>query len=156
MLPYRSNIESIARFAFEPIDETFHERAIASRDSGSFIVAGNNYGQGSSREHAALAPRSLGLWVILAKSFARIHWQNLINFGVVPLTFVDEGDYDRVDRDDLLMIDDVPTGLEGGRILEVCNKKKDYSFKAEHRLSARQLELLIAGGLIGYLMTSSR
>jgi aconitate hydratase len=153
VLPYRSNIGAIARFAFEPIDDTFYERAMACRDGGSFVVAGHNYGQGSSREHAALAPRSLGLRVILAKSFARIHWQNLVNFGIVPLTFAHAEDYGVVGMDDVLLIDDVIASLGRGRSLEVVNETKGRTIEAEHRLSERQIELLVAGSLISYLKT---
>jgi aconitate hydratase len=151
VLPYRSNIAAIARFVFEPIDETFYERAMACRDACSFVVAGHNYGQGSSREHAALAPRSLGLRVILAKSFARIHWQNLVNFGIVPLTFARAEDYDAVGRDDVLLINDVIASLGNGRSLKIVNETKDQTIEAEHQLSERQIELLVAGSLISYL-----
>ena len=94
-----------AEFAFAPIDETYHDRALDVRDAGGHVVVGgDNYGQGSSREHAALAPRYLGLRAVIAKGFARIHAQNLVNFGVLPLTFVDPADYDRVEQGDELAI----------------------------------------------------
>jgi aconitate hydratase len=151
VLPYRSNIEAIAHFVFEPIDETFYDRAMASRGTGAFLVAGHNYGQGSSREHAALAPRFLGVRVVLAKSFARIHWQNLVNFGIIPLTFADAGDYDGLDQGDVLVIQHVPESLAGGHSIEVINKTKNKTIEYRHQLSKRQLDLLIAGSLIGYL-----
>src|SRR5699024_4243517 len=95
VLPYRSNLPEISKFSFEIIDETYPDRAKQTVEHGGHaIVGGNNYGQGSSREHAALAPRYLGLRVALVKDFARIHWQNLVNFGILPLTFVDESDFD--------------------------------------------------------------
>jgi aconitate hydratase len=155
VLPYRSNIEAIARFVFEPIDETFYERAKPSRDTGSFVVAGDNYGQGSSREHDALAPRSLGLRVILAKCFARIHWQNLVNFGIVPLSFTHKEDYETVERNDVLVINDVPKALRYGRSLEIMNETKSQTIEVNHQLSDRQLDLVIAGSLISYLKMSA-
>jgi aconitate hydratase len=151
VLPYRSNIEAIARFVFEPIDETFYERAKFSRDTGSFVVAGDNYGQGSSREHAALAPRSLGVRVILAKSFSRIHWQNLVNFGIVPLSFTHKADYETVERNDVLVINDVPKALRYGRSLKIMNETKSQTIEVSHQLSDQQLDLVIAGSLISYL-----
>src|SRR5439155_9689700 len=102
VLPYRSNIEHLSEFAFAPIDRSYPERAHKTRGTGHVIVAGKNYGQGSSREHAALAPRFLGLRVVIARQFARIHRENLVNFGVLPLTFVDAGDYDRIAQGDVL------------------------------------------------------
>jgi aconitate hydratase len=100
-LPFRSNIPRISEFAFEAVDGSYVERAGWVREQGGHaLIGGENYGQGSSREHVALAPRYLGLRVVIAKSFARIHWQNLVNFGILPLTFADPADYDRIDRDD--------------------------------------------------------
>jgi aconitate hydratase len=151
VLPYRSNVEAISRFAFEPLDESFYERAMACRDSGSFVVAGYNYGQGSSREHAALVPRALGVRMILARSFARIHWQNLVNFGIVPLTFADPGDYEVVQADDVLLLSGVTATLRRSGTLEIVNETRGRIIAARHQLSDRQLELLIAGSLISYL-----
>src|SRR5699024_2217624 len=108
--PFRSNLPEISKFTFEIIDDTYYKRAMDTRDSsGHAVVGGFNYGQGSSREHAALAPRYLGMHVALVKDFARIHWQNLANFGILPLTFVNESDYDL---------------LESGDVLELKNMKK--------------------------------
>src|SRR5206468_8248980 len=108
VLPFRSNIPKMAEFAFDVVDETYPRRASDVRDAGGhFVVGGENYGQGSSREHAAIAPRYLGLRAVVAKNFARIHWQNLVNFGIVPLEFVGEGDYDRVAQGDVLVLDDL-------------------------------------------------
>src|SRR5699024_2664886 len=104
VLPYRSNLPEISKFTFEIIDETYYSRGKETVDKGGHaIVAGFNYGQGSSREHAALAPRYLGLRVALVKDFARIHWQNLVNFGVLPLTFVHEEDYELLEQGDVLV-----------------------------------------------------
>ena len=116
VLPYRSNIQKIEDFAFERIDSTYVERARAVRAAtGHAVVAGRNYGQGSSREHAAVAPRDLGLRVVLAKGFARIHRQNLINYGVLPLVFVDPEDYDRLRKGDVLQARDLRRVLESGK-----------------------------------------
>src|SRR5256885_3568946 len=112
-MPFRSNIPSISRFAFDMIDPTYHDRALAVRDAGGHaVVGGSNYGQGSSREHAAVAPRNLGLRIVLAKSFARIHRQNLINYGVLPLVFTNLADYDRLEKGDILHACDLRRTIE--------------------------------------------
>src|SRR5205085_2875517 len=122
VMPLRSNIPSISRFAFDMIDPTYPKRAQTVRDAGGHVViGGKNYGQGSSREHAALAPRFLGLRVVLVKSFARIHWQNLVNFGVLPLTFDDASEYGRIQQGDVLRFSGIREGVKGGRELEVQN-----------------------------------
>jgi aconitate hydratase len=145
VLPLRSNVPAIAEFAFAGVDPDYPRRA-REAGSGHAVVGGSNYGQGSSREHAALAPRYLGLRVVLAKSFARIHWQNLVNFGVLPLTFADAGDYDRVGDGDRLHLDDLPACLRDGNKIEVrCGER---TLEAEHRLSPRQVDVLASGGLI--------
>jgi len=148
VLPFRSNIPEISRFVFSPIDERFYERALARQRQAFFVVGGNNYGQGSSREHAALAPRYLGLRVVLAKSFARIHRQNLANFGILALTFVNPEDYDRIRPEDVLQIERAVEALRHGRTVTVRNTTQDAFFAAEHELSARQLDAVLAGGLI--------
>jgi aconitate hydratase len=149
VLPYRSNIPKIAEFVYYQVDEGYVERAKGSEASGHVIVGGDNYGQGSSREHAAIAPRYLGLRVVIAKSYARIHWQNLANFGILGLEFDDPGDYDRIDRDDVLAFADLRTALEsGGGTVEVRNATKDQTYALRHRLSPRQVEMITAGGLI--------
>jgi aconitate hydratase len=150
VLPFRSNIPEISRFLFEPIDPSYHDRALEAR-AGHVIVAGQNYGQGSSREHAALAPRYLGLRVVIARSFARIHWQNLVNFGVLPLTFANTDDYARLERGDTLRIE----GLHGsetraGRV-GVENRTQGFRFETRHDLSARQWAVLASGGLINWI-----
>jgi aconitate hydratase len=147
-LPYRSNIPKLAMFSFTRIDDSYPERAKQAEKSGHIIVGGENYGQGSSREHAAIAPRHLGLRVVIAKSFARIHWQNLANFGVLALEFDDPDDYDDVDQDDTLRITGVRDTLSDKDTLEVDNVTKDSSFTARHRLSPRQVKDVLAGGLI--------
>ena len=147
-LPYRSNIPKLAMFSFTRIDDSYPERAKQAEESGHIIVGGENYGQGSSREHAAIAPRHLGLRVVIAKSFARIHWQNLANFGVLALEFDDPDDYDNVDQDDTLRITGVRDALADKDTLQVDNVTKDSSFTVRHRLSPRQVKDVLAGGLI--------
>jgi len=153
VLPFRSNIPEISRFVFSPIDERFSERAMAHQRQTFFVVGGNNYGQGSSREHAALAPRYLGLRAVVAKSFARIHRQNLVNFGVLPLTFVNPDDYDRIRPEDVLHIERAAEALLHGRTVTVRNTTQDAFFTVEHELSARQLNAVLAGGLINVVRT---
>ncbi|MGM0574522.1 MAG: aconitate hydratase [Myxococcota bacterium] len=149
VLPFRSNVPEIARFCFEPVDESYPDRAMEARDRGGHaIVGGSNYGQGSSREHAALAPRYLGLRVVVAKGFARIHWQNLVNFGVLPLEFVDEGDYDAVEGGQTLVLDGVWDALEAGE--EVTARVGDREVTLRHRLSPRQREVLREGSLVDW------
>jgi aconitate hydratase len=150
-LPYRSNVPKLAEFTFTRIDENYPARALEHKDSGGHIVVGGeNYGQGSSREHAAITPRYLGLRVVVAKSFARIHWQNLANFGILALEFADGGDYDRIDAEDVLSVDTSPDRLRGGEV-EVGNQTKGQTYTARHRLSARQADMVLAGGQIPLL-----
>ena len=148
VLPFRSNIPEISKFTFSRIDETYYERAIKYQERGSFVVGGLNYGQGSSREHAALGPRYLGLKAVIVKSFARIHWQNLCNFGILPLTFVNNDDWNRIDQDDILAIDDIRNSIKRGKDLNVINRTKDENYKIEHAMSGRQIEMVLAGSLI--------
>lgn len=148
VLPYRSNIPEISKFVYYQVDETYYDRAMATRETGSLIVGGENYGQGSSREHAALAPRYLGLKMVLAKSYARIHWQNLVNFGILPLTFVHPDDYDTIDQEDILVLDDARRGIRQGQVLTVHNKTKDTTFQAEPSMTDRQIEMVLQGSLI--------
>ncbi|MBO2463630.1 aconitate hydratase [Actinomadura violacea] len=153
-LPYRSDIAKLADFTFVRIDEGYPERA---REAGPHaVVGGRNYGQGSSREHAAIAPRHLGLRLVLARGYARIHWQNLVNFGILPLEFADEADYDRVEQGDRLRIEGVRAALEKGTEVEVRNVTKDETYRAGHRLSPRQRELVAAGGQIPLLRERAR
>jgi aconitate hydratase len=146
VLPYRSNIQKIEEFAFERIDSTYVERARAVRGTtGHAVVAGRNYGQGSSREHAAIAPRDLGLRIVLAKSFARIHRQNLINYGVLPLVFVHPEDYDRLDKEDVLRVRNLHRAIRSGRDFTLeCNGP----IVVRHNLTAKQSDLILAGGSI--------
>jgi len=154
ILPYRSNIPEISRFVFSRIDDSYYGRAISNNRSNSFVVAGKNYGQGSSREHAAIAPRYLGLRVVLAKSFARIHRQNLINFGILPLIFYDPADWQRIDPGDEIMIEGLREGLSKNDPIVISNRSKDAVFNAIHSMSARQIQAILEGGIIN--MISSR
>jgi aconitate hydratase len=156
VLPYRSNIPAMADFVFDAVDATYpHRAAQARREGGHFVVGGDNYGQGSSREHAAIAPRYLGLRVVIAKTFARIHWQNLVNFAILPLTFTDPTDYDRVEQGDVLELPEVREGLAVGVELEVLNRTRDERYRLGHRLSARQIEIVCAGSLLTLIGTSA-
>ncbi len=150
VLPFRSNIPEISKFTFSQIDDNFYNRAVEFKDSGSVIVGGDNYGQGSSREHAAIAPRYLGVQAVIVKSFARIHWQNLINFGIVPLTFKNTDDWNKIDQEDKLRIENVRESIKKDNKLTVKNETKDFEFEVEHQLSGRQVEIMLVGGLINY------
>ncbi len=155
VLPLRSNIPEIARFTFDGVDETYPDRVEALQQRGGdghVVIAGVNYGQGSSREHAALAPRYLGLRVMIAEAYARIHWQNLANFGVVPLHFIDPADRHDIDRDDVLRFEGLRTALERDRgELQVHNVTKDRDIRVAHELSPRQVERILAGGVIPFM-----
>jgi aconitate hydratase len=148
VLPYRSNIPEISKFTFYQVDDTYYDRAIQHQQTGSVIVGGRNYGQGSSREHAALAPRFLGVKTVLAKSFARIHWQNLCNFGILPLSFIDEQDYDLVDRNDILELPRANEEIQKGYQVTVVNKTKDKIFQVEHKMTRRQVQMILDGSVI--------
>ena len=148
ILPLRSNIPAISEHCFAVCDETFPKRA---KEAGtSIIVGGVNYGQGSSREHAALAPLYLGVKAIICKSFARIHRQNLINNGILPLEFVSEGDYDRIEQGDKLVIADIRKIVETDGKIVVENKTKGFSFEVKCELSERGKGMMLAGGLLNY------
>lgn len=153
-LPFRSNIAQIAKFSFDIVDATYHDRAIAVRESsGHAVIGGRNYGQGSSREHAALAPRFLGLRLVIAKSIARIHWQNLVNSGVLPLTFVNASDYDTISQGDILRVEGIHAAVRSGPEILVRSMTKNLAIQARHGLSKRQVDVLLNGGLINWLKT---
>ena len=152
VLPYRSNIAKLAEFTFGQLDETYPARASQIKDtSGHIVVAGSNYGQGSSREHAAIAPRFLGLQAVLAISFARIHWQNLANFGVLALEFENASDYDQIQQGDFLGMTGIRDALSAGTEISVHNKTRNENYYVRHGLSARQIGMLLSGGLISWL-----
>jgi aconitate hydratase len=149
ILPLRSNIPAISNFVFARVDEKFADRA--KEKHGGFIVGGSNYGQGSSREHAALAPMYLGIKFVLAKSFARIHWNNLINFGILPLQFVSEADYEKLEQGDHLQIPDVRRALTDEKPIVIKNVTKGTTIPVKHSLSERQRQVVLAGGLLNYI-----
>ncbi|MGJ0483131.1 MAG: aconitate hydratase [Methylomicrobium sp.] len=155
VLPFRSNIPAISKFVFSQVDETYYDRAMACRQQGSFVVGGANYGQGSSREHAALAPRYLGLKAVIAKSFARIHLQNLSNFGILPLIFVNPADWDRIAQGDRLSIPDVRNAIQQGKRVRVINLTKNETYETEHPLAPNAVEMVLAGGLINLVKQRS-
>ncbi len=148
LLPFRSNIPYLAEFCLTPCDPEFPKRA--KENNGGFIIGGSNYGQGSSREHAALAPLQLGIKGVIAKSFARIHMANLINSGIIPMTFVNESDYDSIEDGDDLVIEDVKNAIKAGDTLTLTNKTKNKDIKVNVTLSSRQIEMILAGGLLNY------
>jgi aconitate hydratase len=149
VLPLRSNIPAISEHVFEYIDDTFPRRAREA--GGGVIVGGENYGQGSSREHAAAAPAHLGVKIVIAKGFARIHGDNLVNFGIPPLTFEDASAYDRVEKGDTLRVRGLIAALEGGTPVMVENRTKGDTFEVVARITARQRQVLLAGGAVRWL-----
>ena len=152
LLPFRSNIPHLSDFCLTPVDETFPARAKAEK--GGILVAGSNYGQGSSREHAALVPLYLGIRAVAAKSFARIHQANLINNGILPLTFANENDYDRIDQMDEMSLPDVRAAVAAGKDeLELRNETKQESYRVLLPLTERQRGMILSGGLINYIRT---
>lgn len=151
VLPYRSNIPAISKFVFAQIDGTYHDRAMQYARSGSLIVGGRNYGQGSSREHAAIAPRYLGLKAVIAKSFARIHQQNLLNFGILPLTFINPTDWEKINQNDVLILSDLREAIRRGNQVKVMNKTKGETYITEHAMTDRQVKMVLAGSLINLM-----
>lgn len=147
VLPYRSNIPAISQFVFSQIDETYPERANALSQKKHFVVGGSNYGQGSSREHAAIAPRFLGLRAVFAKSFARIHRSNLTNFGVIPL-LLEREDWEKIEQGDYLELPMVRKEIGELNEVTVHNKTQGYTFKVKHHLSKRELKNILEGGMI--------
>ena len=152
VLPYRSNIQKISTFAFEGVNSNYHNQAmIKLEEGGHTVVAGHNYGQGSSREHAALAPRYLGLKVVLVKSFARIHLQNLINFGILPVTFENDDDYELIEEEDTLQFNNVRQAIQGDEPFEVTLKKSGDTIRVSHSLTRRHKDIMLAGGIINWV-----
>jgi len=152
VLPYRSNIPEISKFSFDVVDPNYYDKAMDTRDEGGHaVVGGKNYGQGSSREHAALAPRYLGLRVVIARDYARIHWQNLVNFGVLPLDFIDDQDYELFSQGDELRIDNIHDQVRSGSEVQVENATTGRTVTTRHRLSDRQQEVLFKGGMINWM-----
>lgn len=146
LLPFRSNIPHLSNYCLTPVDETFPARA--KENKGGFLVAGHNYGQGSSREHAALVPLYLGIKGVIAKSFARIHKSNLINSGIMPLVFEREEDYDLIDVNDRLELVDAISQVKAGGLITIRNITKDIDIRLRLELSTREREMILAGGLL--------
>lgn len=153
VLPYRSNIEKISEFVFRDVQPGF--KAHCEKAGGGLIVAGENYGQGSSREHAALAPMYLGIKAVIAKSFARIHVANLINFGILPLTFGEAADYEAIEEGDTLRIAELEA-LAPGKPVPMENVTKGTKFLANHALSPLDIEILQAGGKLNYIKNKQK
>jgi aconitate hydratase len=153
ILPLRSNIPAISEYVFVRVDSTFPKRAKES--GGGIIVAGSNYGQGSSREHAALAPMYLGVKAVIAKSFARIHRANLINFGILPLTFANESDYDTINQEDDIEIQHVKEQLMNGSTIDVTIKPAGKTITVTCDVSPRQRDILFSGGLLNHVKHST-
>lgn len=153
LLPYRSNVPYLAEYCLTPCDPEFPKRA--KENGGGFIIGGSNYGQGSSREHAALAPLQLGVKGVIVKSFARIHMANLINSGILPMTFADEADYDLIENGDLLVLENAKQQIRAGSELTVRNVTKNKDIKVHVALSGRQVEMVLAGGLLNYTRRQS-
>ncbi|MEW6534258.1 MAG: aconitate hydratase [Candidatus Auribacterota bacterium] len=151
-LKYRSNIPKYSEFVFEPIDPTFAARAMAQKALGNhnFIVGGDSYGQGSSREHAAICPMYLGVKAVIAKAIERIHTANLINFGIVPLTFANADDYDKIDQGDELELSDVTGALKNNKAIVLKNKTKGTEIPMDYSLTERQRKIILAGGLLPF------
>jgi len=150
LLPYRSNVPYLAEFCLAPCDPDFPSRAKAA--GGGVIVAGENYGQGSSREHAALAPLYLGIRMVIAKSFARIHRANLINAGILPLTFANPADYDKLTVSDTIALADAPAQIKSGG--DIILESPHGPIQAKLDVSQRDLEMLLVGGKINWMKTN--
>ncbi|MEX0844583.1 MAG: aconitate hydratase [Balneolaceae bacterium] len=150
VLPFRSNIPEISKFSFTVIDDSFYERAeeVKDKHGGHVVIAGENYAQGSSREHAAIAPRFLGQKAVIAKSYARIGWQNLVNFGIPPFEFVNLEDYDNIDQGDILKSENIRASIESGNTAKLINVTKGSEYEVKHTLSERQREAILDGGVI--------
>jgi len=149
ILPFRSNIPKMSEFVFLNVDADYANRALKFKNGGSFIVAGDNYGQGSSREHAAIVPRFLGLRGVIAKSFARIHRQNLINFGIIPFTFKTLDDYESINQDDVLVIEKLREKIEtGASEIKIRHGADGHCFTVKAQLTDREAKMILAGGIL--------
>ncbi|WP_037321606.1 aconitate hydratase [Salegentibacter sp. Hel_I_6] len=153
VLPFRSNLPEISKYSFTVIDETFYDRAMKAKGEhgGHIVVAKDNYAQGSSREHAAIAPKYLGQVAVIANSYARIAWQNLVNFGILPLEFVDIKDYEKIDQDDQIIFKNLREDIKNRNNIKVIVKKANgdkVTFETKHSMSDRQINILLKGGII--------
>ena len=158
VLPFRSNLPKISEWAFYVIDKEFHARAKTAQQAhgGHIVVAGENYAQGSSREHAALAPRYLGQKAVIAKSYARIGWQNLVNFGIAPLELVKNEDYEAIEQGDVIAIENLLHCIKDNTPVTALNKTKNKEISLKHSMSQRQREVILAGGMINYFRHQSK
>lgn len=152
VLSYRSNIPEISKWAFSVIREKFYEQALKAREvfGGHVVVAGSNYAQGSSREHAAIAPRYLGQVAVLAKSYARLGWQNLINFGIIPFEFLHHADYDTIEENDIIKLENLLDSFNNESVFIATNQTKNRVYRLKHSLSERQIKVILMGGVISY------
>ncbi len=154
VLPFRSNLPEISKYSYAVIDETFYDRAMGAKDNfgGHIVVAAENYAQGSSREHAALAPKYLGQVAVIAKSYARIAWQNLANFGIVPLEFTKNEDYDKITQGDIVILKNLREGIQGHKtiVAEIKKESGNQQIELKHSLSDRQVDVILKGGIINY------
>ncbi|MEX0722207.1 MAG: aconitate hydratase [Balneolaceae bacterium] len=150
VLPFRSNVPEISKFAFIGLDNTYYERAMSTKEAkgGHVVIAGENYAQGSSREHAAIAPRFLGQRAVIAKSYARIGWQNLVNFGIIPFEFKNQGDYENIEKGDVLKFEDIRLSIKEGKTAVIKNVTQNTSIDVIHELSDRQRQAILHGGVI--------
>ena len=157
-MKYRSNVPKYSEFLFEVVDPKFYERAKKIKESGksNIFIAGLSYGQGSSREHAALCPMYMGTKAVIAKSFERIHTANLINFGIVPLTFKSDSDYNKIDQGDNIEIPNIKNIIKNGQVLKVKNNSKNTEFEVEYNLSNRQREIILAGGTLAFMKNKGK
>ena len=155
-LKYRSNIPRYSEFVFEPVDSTFPARCLSNKEKekANIIVAGLSYGQGSSREHAAICPSFLGVKAVIAKSIERIHWANLINFGIIPMIFTDESDFDKIEQNDELEMTDLIQTIRNKSSYIIKNKSRNIEFEVKLELSFREREILIAGGVLNIIKIS--
>ncbi|MBP5444058.1 MAG: aconitate hydratase, partial [Treponema sp.] len=152
VLPFRSNIPEISKFTYERIDPDFYKKAEAINFSGCFVVGGENFGQGSSREHAALGPMYLGVRAVITKSFARIHKANLINYGIIPITFKNPDDYDKITAGDTIELTGIFDSLKNGTSFNIVlhSKAGDAKIEGVNDLDERSRTILLQGGLAAY------
>ena len=157
-MKYRSNVPKYSEFLFEVVDPTFHDRAKKIQRSGknNIIIGGLSYGQGSSREHAALCPMYLGVKAVIAKSLERIHTANLINFGIIPLTFKNDADYNILEQGDEIEIPNIKDAIEQRGVIMVKNKTKNTEFEVDYNLSDRQQEIIFAGGTLAFMKNKAK
>src|SRR4030043_2099466 len=147
---------AISEFVFSHFDNTFSKRAgEVKQEGGGVIIGGDNYGQGSSREHAAIAPMYLGIHAVIAKSYARIHRSNLINFGILPLKFSKSEDYEKIEKGDRLLLEDIKRPLKEKQYYKIYNVTKHYSFEVSSDFNEREKDILLSGGLLPYTKKGS-